>query len=139
MQCLYILHLLRHFFSMRLILLLSKSNNRYRNVTLTGYCSIRFFWIVNPIQIQFSKWIDNQNPITIQPFLEKDIGQQILNGQVTMEFPITIQYTKLDCNPAIPWTFIILHCRLSNVACVKKPTKCNEHFPILRECNFPNK
>jgi len=32
------------------------------------------------IQIRFSKWIDN--PITIQLFLEKDIGQQTLNGQV---------------------------------------------------------
>jgi hypothetical protein len=27
-------------------------------------------------------WQSNPNPITIQLFLEKDIGQQILNGQV---------------------------------------------------------
>jgi hypothetical protein len=31
------------------------------------------------IQIRFSKWIEI--PIQIQLFLEKDIGQQILNGQ----------------------------------------------------------
>ncbi len=32
------------------------------------------------IQIQFSKWI--KNPIQTQLFLEKDMGQQILNDQV---------------------------------------------------------
>jgi len=58
----------------------------------SGYCSIQFFWIVNPIKIHHKYVIDNPNPnpilkldwqsnpnrITIQPFLEKDIGQQIL-------------------------------------------------------------
>jgi len=39
-----------------------------------------FFWIENPIQIHHKYVIDN--PIQIQLFLEKDIGQQILNGQV---------------------------------------------------------
>jgi len=61
-----------------------------------GYCSIRFYWIINPIQIHNKcaivnpnpnpifkmDWRFNPNPITIQLFWEKDIGQQILNGQV---------------------------------------------------------
>jgi len=29
----------------------------------TGYCSIRLFWIVNPIQIHHKYEIDNPNPI----------------------------------------------------------------------------
>ena len=58
---------------------------------LEGYFSIRFFglsiqsksitnmWL--SIQIQFSKWIDN--PIQSQSnYLSKDMGQQVLNGQV---------------------------------------------------------
>jgi len=42
-----------------------------------------FFWIiVNPVQIHQKYVIANPNPITIQQFLEKDMGQQIFNGQV---------------------------------------------------------
>jgi len=52
------------------------------------------FLIVNPIQILHKYVIDDPNPIfiidcqsnpnqiSIQLFLEKDIGQQIINGQV---------------------------------------------------------
>ncbi len=47
-----------------------------------GYCSIRFYWIINSIQIHNKYVIVNPNPITIQLFWEKDIGQQILNGHV---------------------------------------------------------
>jgi len=36
----------------------------------------------NPNPSQICDWQSNPNPITIQLLLEKDIGQQILNGQV---------------------------------------------------------
>ena len=56
-----------------------------------GYCSIQFFWIVNPIQIHDKYVIDNQNPnqlsitdwqsnpdpIAIQPLVEKFMGANI--------------------------------------------------------------
>jgi len=74
-----------------------------------GYCSIPLFWIVNPIQIYHKYMIDNPNPnpifkidwqsnpnpITIQLFLEKDTGQQILNGQ------------DLWCNHGIPMRHLL--------------------------------